>query len=170
MAAPVSDNRGLIVLDSDPGRFLFAAWLNVSVLVWIAQVDEAAAARLKAATSNLSAEYPQGRSCVSVIKPGLPFPAEGARARFIEVLNRSGAGLANLAVVILGQGFERSAHFSYHTSVRLASTGTSEVGFLGSIEELTAWLPERHRVTGIALDPEELSRAVKQALHLASER
>jgi hypothetical protein len=168
MAAALPNDRGLVVLDSEPGKFLFSAWLNVVILVWVAQADQLAVIRLKDATSSLATEYPRGRSCVSVITPGLPFPADGARAGFIEVLKRSGAGLANFAVVVLGEGFERSALISYHTSMGLTSTGTGQVGFLRSIEDLADWLPRRHRGTGVALDPEQLSAMVERAIQLAT--
>lgn len=164
-----SKDRGLVVLDREPKKFLFGAWYNVSIPVWVGQADAAAVARLQVAAAKLAAEYPEARSCVTVINPGLPLPTDDeARARFIGILSRSAQQLANFAVVVLGTGFERSAVLAYHTNVHFASSGSCEMGFLDSIEGLARWLPERHRKTGIDLDPARLIAIVKEAVEVAN--
>jgi hypothetical protein len=156
---------GLAILDREPGRFLFAAWQNVSILVWVAQADAAAVSRLKAALAGFIAEHPGGRSCVTVVGAGVPLPTDDeARARFVELLKRSAGHLACLAVVAEGKGFERSGLLGFHTNLRMAAAEPSEFGFLGSVEELARWLPPRHRKTGTALPPEELAAAVRRAI------
>ncbi len=130
-AAP---DMSLTILDREPRRFLFAAWQNVSILVWLAQADAATVARLKAALAGFVADHPGGRSCVTVVGSGVPLPTdEEARARFVEMLKRSAGHLACLAVIAEGKGFERSALLGFHTNLRIASAETSDFGFLASV-------------------------------------
>jgi hypothetical protein len=150
---------GLVILDREPEKFLFAAWQNVSILV------------LKEALTDFVAAHPEGRSCVTVVGERVALPTDpDARVRFIDLLKRSAGQLACLAVVAESTGFARSALLSFHTSMHLAATGPSELGFLGSVDELTSWLPERHRKTGTVLDPSELGDAVRQAIDEANRR
>ena len=162
---PARHDSGLVVLDREPGRFLFAAWQNVSILIWLAQADAHGAARLKDTVAKLTAEYPNARSCVTIVGAGVPIPTDDeARARFVALLQRSAGQLACLAVVAEGKGFERSALLSFYTSMRLATTTSSEMAFLHDVDELEKWLPAHHRKTGVVLDPAQLGAAVRQAI------
>lgn len=163
--------KGLVILDHDPGRFLFGAFQNVSILVWVAKADAAGMTRLVLATSKIAAEYPGGRSSVTVIGAGVPLPSDDdTQARLIQILRRSAGELACLAILTEGKGFARSARLSFHTKMQLASTGTYEMGFLDGIDELEQWLPKRHLKTGTAVDSSHLGDAVRQAIRAATAR
>jgi hypothetical protein len=168
---PPAHGDALVILDREPAKFLFAAWRNVSILVWLAQADAPAVVRLNKAVAKVAAEYPNARSCVTVVSAGVPIPTDGeARARFVELLQRSAGQLACLAIIAEGKGFERSALLSFHTRIRLAATASSEMGFFEGIDGLESWLPERHRRTGIVLDPARLREVVQQAIDAANGR
>src|SRR5579864_5340576 len=73
-AAPLSTNRDdLVVLDLEPGAFLFGYWKNVTILVWAARADASTVARLGRALAGI-APTSGGRSAVSVLEEGLPLP------------------------------------------------------------------------------------------------
>jgi hypothetical protein len=42
------------------------------------------------------------------------------------------------------------------------------MGFLDSVEELARWFPERHRKTGVDLDPARLIAIVNEAVEVAN--
>jgi hypothetical protein len=165
-------DKGLVVLDREPGRFLFGAWQNVSIVVWAAQMDTPAIVRLRDATAKVIAEYPTGRSCVTVVNDGVPLPTdEAARSRLVDLLKRAAGQLTALAVVA-GQrtGFERSAFLSFHTNLRIATSNSSEIAVLETFEELARWLPERHARTGVILDPVALVDIVRHAVDQSNHR
>jgi hypothetical protein len=159
----------LVILDREPGKFLFAAWQNVSILVWVAQADAAATIRLKQAVAKLALEYPDARSAVTVVGAGVPIPTDDdARARFVDLLRRAAGQLVCLAVLAEGKGFERSALLAFHTSIRLASTAGSEMAFFEDVGSLARWLAEHHRRSGTVLEPITIGDAVKQAIEEAN--
>jgi hypothetical protein len=153
-----------VVLDREPGAFLFGQWKNVTILAWSAIADAATIARLKDALSRVVAAHPEGRSTVSIIAEGLPLPTPEARAALIDLMNQNVQNIACIAVVIGGSGFGSSALQSLHTNIRSKSPRSYEMGLLGSVEELKAWLPPRHlKRTMVSLDPAELGDVVNRA-------
>jgi hypothetical protein len=158
----------LIVVDREPGKFLFATWRNVSILVWTAQVEAGAVLRLRVALARLMQLYPNGRSCVTVACSGLILRKDyEARSPLIELMRRSATQLACLGILAEATGFERSALLGFHTNLRIASNGSCEMAFLNGVEDLAAWMPERHAKTGVELDPYRLADVVRQAIEEA---
>jgi hypothetical protein len=166
-AAPlVTYGNDLVVLDLEPGAFLFGYWKNVTILIWAARADASTIARLGRALAGV-ASPPGGRSAVSVLVEGLPLPSAEARAAIVDVINQRAQNLACLGVVVSGSGFASSALISAHTDIRAKSTGSYEMGLLGSIEELAAWLPPLHlQRTLVKLEPAELANRVQRALDM----
>jgi hypothetical protein len=166
-AAPlVAYGNDLVVLDFEPGAFLFGHWKNVTILVWAARADASTIARLGRALAGI-ASPPGGRSAVSVLVEGLPLPSAETRAAIVDVINNRAQHLACLGVVVNGSGFASSALMSAHTDIRAKSTGSYEMGLLGSIEELATWLPPLHlQRTLVKIEPAELADRVRRALDM----
>jgi hypothetical protein len=160
-SAPASS---LTVLDREPGAFLFGQWKNVTILAWSAIANAATIARLKRALSVVVGSHPEGRSTVSIIAEGLPLPTPEARIAIIDLIKRNAGDIACIAVVVNGSGFGSSALRGAHTDIRAKSTMSYDMGVLGSLGELKAWLPPRHlKRTQVALDPAELESIVQRA-------
>jgi hypothetical protein len=163
--ASFAHSRELVVLDHEPGAFLFGHWKNIAILAWAAQANASTIARLKHALSRV-VSHPGGRSTISVIAEGLPLPTQEARAGLVDLVNQ-GAGLACLAVVVNGTGFGSSALISAHTEMRNKSKRTYEMGVLGSVEELKVWLPPLHlRRTNVRIEPEQIGDNVHRAFDI----
>jgi hypothetical protein len=166
-AAPlVADGNDLVVLDLEPEAFLFAHWKNITILIWAARADASTIARLGRALADV-ASPPGGRSAVSILLEGLPLPTPEARAAIVDVINQRAHNLACLGVVVSGSGFASSALMSAHTDIRAKSSGSYEMGLLGSIEELAVWLPPLHlKRTLVKIEPAELANKLKRALDM----
>src|SRR5579859_4508497 len=100
----------------------------------------------------VAAEDPNGRSSIAIVNTGVPLPTDDdARARLIDMVNRAGGQLAALALVARRVGFERSSFLSFQTNLRLATSGSSDIGFFDTLAEVGRWLPERHAKTGVVI-------------------
>ncbi|HZU83852.1 MAG TPA: hypothetical protein VE987_13085 [Polyangiaceae bacterium] len=162
-AAPVGPASEFLVIDSEPGHFVFGAWKNVFVAVWKAQATGNAVERLASAIESMAAMRPGKRSNVHVIASGAALPTTEARAGFVKLMNRNREALACVAVVIGGVGFWSSALWSAMTALRMLAPRSFDFRLVGTLEELAAWLPAAHESkTGVRIDPEEL-RAVLRA-------
>jgi len=140
----------LVVLDHEPGAFVFAALKNVMVLVWHKQADADALARLGRAVEKVRAEYPRGRSSVHVVVRGAAPPTVEAQDAFVRLA--ADPHIACLAVVFLGSGFWASGLRSNSTRITKQAGGKFVFRHHETIEELEAWLPDEHeKRTGVTV-------------------
>ena len=151
--------RGALILDEEPGAFLFGAFKNVSVVVWRQQATADALRRLGIAVSYLDKSYPQGRSTIHIVMDGAEPPTPEAEEGFIQLMK--GGNIACIGVVFLGNGFWASRLRSNSTSMVLQVAKQFELRQHGSIAELGGWLPIEHaRRTGVKLSASELRDVV----------
>jgi hypothetical protein len=153
-----------VVLDSEPGAFVFGAWKNVLVIVWKSQATASSVARFAKAIEVMAARSPGRRSNIHVIQQGAPLPTAESRAGFVELMKRNKDSLACVAIVIAGIGFWSGALRGAMIGVRLLSPRSFEFRVAGSSEEVCRWLPAAHqKKTGVSLDPRRLAAVLEAA-------
>jgi hypothetical protein len=156
---PISE---LLLIDEDPGKYRFYKWQHVHVVVWVGAAVGETARRLGRATPK---QVPgTQRSDIHIVTSGTALPSGDARAGFVELMREMQADIACLAVVIEGGGFWASAMRSAVIGLGMMAPKTLPFRALGSLDDLTAWLPAEHRRrTGVAIDSVGLRRALTEA-------
>ena len=150
-----------IVLDSEPGAFIFGAWKNVFVGVWESQATTPAVDRMVRATAVLNEIYPAGRSTIHYVSHGANLPTAEVRGHFVDALNNNAENLACVAVVVVGTGFWTSALRSFVTGLRWLAPRSFDFRMNGSSEEVAKWLPDVHaKRTGVELDRRRLVQVI----------
>src|SRR5262245_21374132 len=110
-------------LASVPGHYLFAAWQNLSIVVWVRQADLSAVLKLAAISQQMQERHPRGHSSISCVLNGVGGPAPDAAAALGRLMNGPGADRVCTAVVIEGEGFWASRMRSAITNMQLSNTG-----------------------------------------------
>ena len=151
---------GALVLDEEPGAFVFGALKNIMVLVWLKQATADALVRLSHAVEKVRTEYPRGRSSVHVVVGGAAPPTIEAQEAFVRLA--ADAHLACLGVVFLGSGFWASGLRSNSTRLTMQSGGKFMFRHHETIEELAPWLPAEHEErTGVKVRADTLVSVIK---------
>jgi hypothetical protein len=150
-----------VVLDSEPGAFMFGSWRNVFIGIWESQATMAAVDRMVKATDAMSELHPTGRSTIHIVVHGAGLPSAEVRTHFVDVLKKNADQIACVAVVVGGTGFWTSALRSFVTGLRWLAPRTFHFRMFTTIEELSRWLPDEHnKRTGIEVDPRQLVKVV----------
>jgi hypothetical protein len=150
-----------IVLDSEPGAFIFGSWKNVFIGIWESQATMPAVDRMVRATESMNELHPTGRSTIHIVVHGAGLPSADVRAHFVDVLKKNADQIACVAVVVGGTGFWTSALRSFVTGLRWLAPRTFHFRMFTTIEELARWLPDEHnKRTGIEIDPKQLVKVV----------
>jgi hypothetical protein len=159
--------HGAVVLDEEPGAFVFGTLKNVMVIVWHKQATAEALVRLSQVVAEVRAEYPQGRSSVHVVVQGAAPPTDEAQEAFVRLA--SDPHLVCLGVVFLGSGFWASALRANSTRMAVQSGGKAILRHHETIEELAEWVPEEHlKRTGVGVRGDALVAVTKAfAEHLS---
>jgi hypothetical protein len=151
-----------IVLDSEPGAFIFGGWKNVFVGIWESQATKPAVDRMIRATTTLNDLHPMGRSTIHVVAHGAGLPTTEVRAHFVKALKMNADKLACVAVVVVGTGFWTSALRSFVTGLRWLAPRSFDFRMNSSIEDVAKWLPAEHaRRTGVELDRRRLVHVIE---------
>ncbi|HLK41203.1 MAG TPA: hypothetical protein VKU41_30840 [Polyangiaceae bacterium] len=158
--------EGFVVLDHEPGEFVFARWRNVLIAVWRRTISGPHVSRFTKAVETMAAQFPGRRSNVHIVAAGTGLPSEEARLRLAASMRRYKGSLACVAVVLCGTGFWASAFRAAVSGIRLLAPGAFGFHPMESVDQVVGWLPTEHeRLTGVKLDPEELRLALDAALH-----
>jgi len=161
LAVPRSRPEEPIVLDTEPGAFLFGSWKNVFVGVWESQATIPAVDRMVRATSVLNDLCPTGRSTIHIVAEGAALPATEVRAHFVGALKKNADNLACVAVVVVGTGFWTSALRSFVTGLRWLAPRSFDFRMNATTEEMARWLPAQHaKRTGVDLDKRRLVEVI----------
>jgi hypothetical protein len=159
--------RELIVLDSEPGQFVFGAYHNVAVCAWAAQANTIAVSRLGHAVGSICRTHTEGVSMLHMIMDGSGVPAPEARDALVALASARAERVASIAVAVLGSGFWASAMRSFVTGVRIACPRGFELGIHASVGEAVAWLPSGHaQRTGVYLSTSGLTAMAGSACDL----
>ena len=151
-----------IVLDSEPGAFIFGSWKNVFIGIWESQATMAAVDRMVKATDTMTELHPTGRSTIHIVVHGAGLPSADVRTHFVDVLKKNADQIACVAVVVGGTGFWTSALRSFVTGLRWLAPRTFHFRLFSTIEDLARWLPDEHnKRTGIEIDPLQLVKVVE---------
>jgi len=146
-----------VVLDTEPGAFIFGSWKNVFVGVWESQATLPAVERMVRATNVLNDLHPDGRSTIHIVAHGAGLPTADVRAHFVGALKNNAGKLACVAVVVGGTGFWTSALRSFVTGLRWLAPRSFDFRMSTTIEDVAKWLPAEHgKRTGVDLDPRRL--------------
>jgi hypothetical protein len=152
-----------VILDEEPDWFVMGAFLNVSIVVWRRQPNEAALHRLGLAVEGLRAKYPQGRSSIHVVVEGTRPATPEAQSAFVTLMGQ--AELACAAGIYLGSGFWASSLRSSSTTMAMRVTRPLEFRQHRAIAEVGEWLPAKHlELTGVRLRPARLIAVVEAFL------
>jgi hypothetical protein len=150
-----------VVLDSEPGAFIFGSWRNVFIGIWESQATMAAVDRMVKATDAMTELHPTGRSTIHIVVHGAGLPSSEVRTHFVDVLKKNADQIACVAVVVGGTGFWTSALRSFVTGLRWLAPRTFHFRMFTTIEEVSRWLPDEHnKRTGIEIDPKQLVKVV----------
>jgi hypothetical protein len=154
----------LILLDSEPERFSFWGWKNITVAVWWAQPDPAIVARFSRVTELRRQQHPTGMSNVHLIKSKIALPDAETRQAMVELMRELGPSLAGSAVVVGGDGFWASTMRSVITGMRVLTPRSYEMRLHSSIAEVVEWLPAVHaRGTGVTVERDALRAVLTRA-------
>lgn len=154
----------LVLLDGEPRRFSFWGWRNVDVIVWWAQADAAAVARLGQLTAQRRVQYPRGVSDIHVVKGNIGLPDAQTRQGLVQLMREVAPYMAALAVVVGGDGFWASTMRSLITGMRVLAPRSYDMRLHGKLSDVISWLPEVHaRRTGVTLDPQALLAVLVRA-------
>jgi hypothetical protein len=160
--SPPDTGAARILLD-EPGHLIVHAWKNILVFIW---VGDAPAALMRKLGPIVEAHVREvGRvSVVSVVAKISELPDESRRQAYKEFVAAHGAMFAHQVIVIEREGFIGSAVRGFITGLVLLTRQSYTVHVTSSVEDAAAWLPVRHAtVTGVAVDPVELTRVVARA-------
>jgi hypothetical protein len=150
-----------IVLDTEPGAFLFGSWKNVFVGVWESQATMPAVDRMLRATTILNDLCPMGRSTIHIVAHGASLPSPEVRTHFANALKKNAEKLACVAVIVVGTGFWTSALRSFVTGLRWLAPRSFDFRMNSTIEEVAKWLPAEHaKRTGVELDRRRLVQVI----------
>jgi len=150
-----------IVLDTEPGAFLFGSWKNLFIAIWESQPTMPGVDRMFRATTVMNGLHPSGRSTVHIIASGAGLPTSEVRAHFANTAKKSTDNLACVAVVVGGTGFWTSALRSFVTGLRWLDPRSFDFRMTATIEEVAKWLPVEHaRRTGVELDARRLVEVI----------
>jgi hypothetical protein len=151
-----------VVLETEPGAFLFGAWRNIFVGVWESQATIPAVERMVRATNALSDFTPTGRSTIHIVSNGAALPTADVRAHFVDALKKNAGQLACVAVVVGGTGFWTSALRSFVTGLRWLAPRSFDFRMSSTIEDVAQWLPAEHgKRTGVEIDPRRLVQVIE---------
>jgi hypothetical protein len=151
-----------VVLDTEPGAFLFGSWKNVFVGVWESQATIPAVERMVRATNVVNDLCPGGRSTIHIVANGAGLPMADVRTDFVNALKKNAGQLACVAVVVGGTGFWTSALRSFVTGLRWLAPRSFDFRMSTTIEEVGQWLPAEHgKRTGVDLDPRRLVQVLE---------
>ena len=150
------------LLDSEPERFSFWAWDDVSIFVWYAVPTRDALMRLQRAAEPRIKLHPGGLSDVHLVRGRISLPDRETREALVKVSGEGARHLAAVAIVVGGHGFWASAIRSLITGIRLLVPGTFGMTMCDSTDEVADWLPDAHaKRTGRRIDPTALRRALE---------
>lgn len=159
--------RELVVLESEPGHFLFGAYHNVAVCAWAAQATTTAVSRLGHVVGSISRTHPEGMSMLHVVLEGAGVPEAETRDALVALATARAERVASVAVAVLGSGFWASAVRSFVTGVRIACPRGFELAIHATIGEAVAWLPSGHaHRTGVYLSTSGLTAMASSACDL----
>jgi hypothetical protein len=107
------------LLDSEPGKFAFYAWHNITIVIWLSQATGPAVLRLGKVLQSMVETHPKGISSVQIITDRAAVPTSEARKGFVDLMKQHAKQLACVAVVLLGGGFWASAMQAAVTGIRM---------------------------------------------------
>jgi hypothetical protein len=149
------------LLDSEPERFSFWAWHDVTIFVWYAVPTRDALLRLHRAAEPRIKLYPEGLSDVHLVRGRVELPDRETREALVRLSAEAARHLAAVAIVVGGHGFWASTIRSLITGIRLLVPGPFGMTMCGSTDEVADWLPDAHaKRTGRRMDPGALKRAL----------
>jgi len=159
ISQPISE---LLLIDEEPGKYRFYKWQQLHIVVWVGAAAGKTAQRLGRVTPK---PLPgTRRSDIHIVTAGTALPSAEARSVFVELMREMQGDLACLAVVIEGGGFWASAMRSAVIGLGMMAPKVLPFRALGSLDDLTAWLPAEHkRLTGVTIDSVGLRRALTEA-------
>ena len=112
--------------------------------------------KMGAMSANLMKEHTK-ISIIQVIADGAPLPTDDAKDLLLKMTESGGKSIACLVYVMSGEGFWASAMRSYLTNVHWVRQRPFVPKILGTIEEVSDWLPAVHREqSGVEVPAEEM--------------
>ena len=159
LSQPIAE---LQLIDEVPGAYRLYKWDHIHIVVWTGQASGESARRLGRMTPKPAAG--RKRSDIHIVTSGTPLPSADARAVFVDLMREMQGDIACLGIVIEGGGFWASAMRSAVIGLGMMAPKTLPFRALGSLDDLTAWLPGEHqRRTTVAIDSVGLRRALTEA-------
>lgn len=158
-------NSDFVLVDEEPGTFVFVTYANVNIYVWVDSATGPIADRLEQHVARQVPQSPNGLSTVHVMTDTAGPPTPDARRGFAETALRWEKSIRCVSLVIERQGFWGSALRSAVTGIQMLLKRVDyPVEVHASIGETAAWLPSRHHArSGIKLDPAGLLKALQSA-------
>ncbi|HKP57428.1 MAG TPA: hypothetical protein VJV78_11940 [Polyangiales bacterium] len=152
------------IIEVEAATCCAGAWANISLTRWVGRGTAAAVDKVSRVGDEVRTQYPSGVSAIHLIAETAGMPTPEAREGLVKLMNRKTERLGCVGVVVGGSGFWASAIRSLVTGMRAVSSRAYELKLAGSIDEIVAWFPDQHaKRTGIAIDPDELAKALRTA-------
>lgn len=155
----------LVLLHTEPGQHAFYTWQNIMITCWSQRATGPAIEKVAQYRERMDREHPEGVSVIYLIANEAGLPTPEARAGVRELMARFSRKRACLAILIEGEGFWASAMRAAITGVRVLVPLNFPMQIFGRVNELAAWLPERHaQQTGVYVAPAELGGVLEQLM------
>lgn len=147
----------LVLVHDEPGQHAFYTWQNIMITCWSQRATGPAIEKVAHYRELMDREHPEGVSVIYLIADQAGLPTPEARTGVKELMARFSKKRACLAILIQGEGFWASAMRGVITGVRMLVPLNFPMQIFGRVNELAAWLPERHaHQTGVYVAPTEL--------------
>jgi hypothetical protein len=155
----------LVHLHTEPGQHAFYTWQNIMITCWSQRATGPAIEKVAHYREQLDRAHPEGVSVIYLIANEAGLPTPEARAGVKDLMTRFSKKRACLAILIQGEGFWASAMRAVVTGVRMLVPLNFPMQIFGRVNELAAWLPERHaQQTGVRVAPAELGVVLERLL------
>jgi hypothetical protein len=135
------------------------------ITCWSQRATGPAIEKVAQLREQMDRDHPEGVSVVYLIANDAGLPTPEARAGVKELMARFSNKRACLAILVQGEGFWASAMRAVITGVRILVPLNFPMQIFSGVNELVAWLPERHeRKTGVPVSPRELGVVLERLL------
>lgn len=159
--APFTPPSGIDVLRAEPRTYLYCAYRNVTLGVWVGQATLPSLQGVAEVSREMVRRHPEGHSSVVFILDKIPPPSAEVSELISRAFNERN-GLSCVSVIVEGTGFWGAGMRGMLTNARRNAASRSLLRLHNSIEEAVAFLPEPHlQRTGVALDAKPLNEALR---------
>lgn len=152
----------LKLVDSEPGKFAFYTWQNITIVVWPSLATAPAVARLAVVLQSMAEAHPKGMANVQIIPGSAAVPTPEARKGFVELIGKHSKDFSSVEVILLAGGFWASAMRAAVTGISMVVPHPFPLRMHGKMSEAARALAKDNlKRTGGQIDVDNLTSILK---------